>query len=74
MATVVANAEVPFALTVSLSVPLSARTSPLPASPLTVTPIVKGPPEPEPEPEPFGNELQPTTDIKIAMKCRRKKG
>jgi hypothetical protein len=73
LAMVVANARVPFAVTVSLSVALSARTSPVPVSPLTVTLIVKGPPVPPP-PVPFGIELQPTTNTKIAIKCRKKKG
>ena len=70
----VANTKVPFAVIVSLSVTLSARTSPLPASPLTVTLIVKGPPEPEPDPEPFGSPAQAISRMESAIKYMRKNG
>jgi hypothetical protein len=70
----VLNVKAPFVVTVRLSAPLSCKITldPL-ASPVRVPPMVNGPPVPPP-PDPFGNELQPTTNTKIAIKCRIKKG
>src|SRR5580658_4406030 len=72
----VANVNAPFVLTVSLSAPLSSRTTDSPvASPLTDPPIVKGPPEPVPVPVPVPvcSELQAPASSKIAVKFTREK-
>jgi hypothetical protein len=72
----VENVKGPFAMTVRLLALLSCRTTDSPvASPLTVPPIVKGPPEPEPVPVPVPvcSELQAPASSKIAVKYTREK-
>src|ERR1700723_4543166 len=73
----VLNVKAAFPATARLSPPLSCRIKPVPTRPVTVPPIVKGPPpEPEPEPEPalFGTPAQALIKMEIAIRFMRKKG
>src|SRR5580704_9918040 len=75
LAMVVVKVKEPFAVTVRLLAALSCRTTDSPvASPLTVPPIVNGPPaEPGPVPVVVCSELQAPASSKIAVKYIREK-
>src|SRR5260370_9535584 len=72
---VVLNVNEPFAVIVRLSAPLSCRTSPVPVSPVTVPPMVKGPPPPPQltvqPPVPLA-WLQPARIIKLINRYTKK--
>ena len=71
---VVRKTKTPFLLIGSVSLPLSSSTNPLPASPETVPPIVKGPAEPVPVVVPApDNLLERLTTTKIATIPSKKK-